>query len=107
MLNAKIAPNRRMVNINAHLEDMDRAGIDMEVLSLSMPHVYFDDLNIAVELAKITNDEIAEICAQHPKPVQRVCHVVPDLSGCVRRKPSPQLHCAAPGRRVTLCLGPY
>ncbi len=66
MLNAKIAPNRRMVDIHAHLEDMDRAGVDMEVLSLSMPHVYFDDLDTAVELAKITNNEIAEICAQHP-----------------------------------------
>ena len=66
MLTAKIAPNRRMTDINAHIDDMDQAGVDMEVLSLSMPHVYFDDKRVAVELAKITNDEIAAICAKYP-----------------------------------------
>ena len=66
LLTAKIAPNRRMVEIDAHLEDMDRAGVDAAVLSLSIPHVYFDDEHVAVELAKITNDALADTCAQHP-----------------------------------------
>ena len=67
LLTTKIAPDRRMVEIDAHLEDMDRAGVDVQALSLSIPQVYFDDERVAVELARITNDSLADICACHPK----------------------------------------
>ena len=66
MLTAKIVPNHRMTDLDAHLDDMDQAGVDMAALSLSMPHVYFDDEGVAVELAKITNDALADTCARHP-----------------------------------------
>jgi aminocarboxymuconate-semialdehyde decarboxylase len=66
LLTTKIAPDRRMVDVAAHLEDMDKAGVDVEALSLSIPHVYFDDEGVAVELAQTTNDSLADICARHP-----------------------------------------
>jgi predicted TIM-barrel fold metal-dependent hydrolase len=66
LLVTKIAPDRRMVEIEAHLEDMDRAGVDLQVLSPTIPHPYFDDQPLAVELAKVSNDALAEVCARYP-----------------------------------------
>jgi aminocarboxymuconate-semialdehyde decarboxylase len=66
LLSTKIAPDRRMVDIGAHVEDMDRSGVDVQALSLSVPQVYFDDERVAVELARVTNDALAEVCARHP-----------------------------------------
>lgn len=66
LISTKIAPERRMVDIEAHLEDMDRVGVEVHALSLSIPHPYFDDERVAVELAKVTNDSLAEICARYP-----------------------------------------
>lgn len=62
----RIVPNRRMVDISAHLDDMDRAGVEVQVLSLSIPHVYFDDERDSVEAARIVNDTLAELCARYP-----------------------------------------
>jgi aminocarboxymuconate-semialdehyde decarboxylase len=62
----RLVDNRRMVDINAHLEDMDRAGVEMQALSLSIPHVYFDGEQDAVEAARIVNDTLAELCARYP-----------------------------------------
>jgi aminocarboxymuconate-semialdehyde decarboxylase len=66
LLTTKIAPERRMVDIDSHIEDMDRAGVDMQVLSLSIPHAYFDDETVAVELARTANDALAEACTRDP-----------------------------------------
>ena len=65
-LTTRLTDNRKMVDINAHLEDMDKAGVEMEVLSLSIPHGYFDDEGDAVEGARIVNDTLADVCARHP-----------------------------------------
>jgi aminocarboxymuconate-semialdehyde decarboxylase len=56
----------RMVDISAHLEDMDRFGVDMQVLSLSIPHAYFDDETDAVAACRIVNDALAEVCTRYP-----------------------------------------
>jgi 5-carboxyvanillate decarboxylase len=47
---------------------MDEAGIDMQVLSLSSPGIEgMDDANDAVELAQISNNELAAIIQRHPE----------------------------------------
>jgi aminocarboxymuconate-semialdehyde decarboxylase len=48
------------------LADMDRAGIDVEVLSLSTPNVFFAEAAGQAEVARIVNDAYAELIAQHP-----------------------------------------
>jgi aminocarboxymuconate-semialdehyde decarboxylase len=48
------------------LADMDRVGIDVEVLSLSTPNVFFVEGERQAEVARIANDAYAELIAQHP-----------------------------------------
>src|ERR1044071_2737555 len=48
------------------LADMDRVGIDVEVLSLSTPNVFFAEAAGQAEVARIVNDAYAELIAQHP-----------------------------------------
>jgi predicted TIM-barrel fold metal-dependent hydrolase len=45
---------------------MDAVGIDMQVLTLSAPGVYFDDSGLSRALAQMTNDFIAEVARKHP-----------------------------------------
>jgi aminocarboxymuconate-semialdehyde decarboxylase len=49
------------------IEDMDRVGIDVEVLSLSTPNVYFAPPERQAEVARLVNDAYAELAARHPK----------------------------------------
>ncbi len=49
------------------LEEMDRVGIDVEVVSLSTPNVYFVLGEQQVEVAREANDAYAELIAKHPK----------------------------------------
>jgi len=48
------------------LADMDRVGIDVEVLSLSTPNVFFAEPAGQAEVARIVNDAYAELIARHP-----------------------------------------
>ena len=49
------------------LEDMDRVGIDIEVISVSTPNIFFADETRQPEVARILNDSYADLIAQHPK----------------------------------------
>jgi aminocarboxymuconate-semialdehyde decarboxylase len=49
------------------LEDMDRVGIDVEVLSVSTPNVYFAEGPEQADVARRVNDAYAELIAKHPK----------------------------------------
>lgn len=49
------------------LEAMDRVGIDVEVVSLSTPNVFFVEGEQQAELARMVNDAYAELIARHPK----------------------------------------
>lgn len=55
-----------MTDVRKRLEDMDRAGIDVEVVSLSTPNVFFADAQRQPKIARIVNDAYAELVAQHP-----------------------------------------
>ena len=55
-----------MTNVPQRLADMDRVGIDVEVVSLSTPNVFFTDAQNQPEIARIVNDAYAELIAQHP-----------------------------------------
>lgn len=55
-----------MNDIDQRLEDMDRAGFDMQILTLSAPSVDIFPVEIGENLARVVNDEIGEICQHHP-----------------------------------------
>src|SRR5216683_7067989 len=55
-----------MTDVGKRLEDMNRVGIDIEVVSLSTPNVFFTDAQHQPEIARIVNDSYAELIAAHP-----------------------------------------
>jgi aminocarboxymuconate-semialdehyde decarboxylase len=57
---------RPMTDVAQRIEDMDRVGIDLEVVSLSTPNVFFTDAKHQPEIAKMVNDAYAELIAKHP-----------------------------------------
>ena len=56
-----------MTDVSKRIEDMDRVGIDVEVVSLSTPNVFFTDGEHQPAVARMMNDSYAELIAQHPK----------------------------------------
>jgi aminocarboxymuconate-semialdehyde decarboxylase len=55
-----------MTDVSKRLEDMDRVGIDVEVISLSTPNVFFTDAADQPAVARMINDSYAELIATHP-----------------------------------------
>src|SRR6267378_4481020 len=55
-----------MTDVARRLADMDRVGIDVEVISLSTPNLFFADAQHQPEIARMVNDSYAELIAQHP-----------------------------------------
>src|SRR6476469_3612045 len=55
-----------MTDVSKRIEDMDRVGIDVEVVSLSTPNVFFTDAEHQPAIARIVNDEYAKLVTQHP-----------------------------------------
>lgn len=55
-----------MTDVAKRIEDMDRVGIDIEVVSLSTPNVFFTDASRQAEVATLVNDAFAELIAKHP-----------------------------------------
>lgn len=55
-----------MTDVAKRIEDMDRVGIDIEVVSLSTPNVYFTDEKHQPEVAAMVNDAYAELVSKHP-----------------------------------------
>ncbi len=55
-----------MSDINLRLKDMDEAGFDKQILTLSIPSVDIFPVEIGETLARVVNDEIAQISNDHP-----------------------------------------
>lgn len=55
-----------MTDVNQRLEDMDRVGIDVEVVSLSTPNVFFTDAEHQADVARMINDSYADLISRHP-----------------------------------------
>jgi len=51
----------------SRLREMDEAGIDIQVLSLSTPNVYFAADQDSLTLAQVTNDYLSSLCEEYPK----------------------------------------
>lgn len=55
-----------MSNPEMRINDMQNAGVDMQVLSLSVPSVDFFDPIAGYDFARLSNDAIVEVCRQFP-----------------------------------------
>lgn len=55
-----------MTEVDRRIEDMDRVGIDVEVVSLSTPNIFFADETRQPEVARALNNAYAELIARHP-----------------------------------------
>jgi aminocarboxymuconate-semialdehyde decarboxylase len=55
------------VSVEQRFADMDRIGIDIQVLTLTTPNVYFSTRKRNLFLAKMSNDFFAELCQKYPK----------------------------------------
>lgn len=49
------------------LEAMDRAGVEIELLSYTCPNCYWAPDAVAADLARAMNDHLAEVCARWPR----------------------------------------
>ncbi len=59
-----IVPGHR--DIEFRLEELDRAGIGAQVLSLTTPGAHVESRERGIRLAKVTNDDFAEIAGRFP-----------------------------------------
>lgn len=59
---------RQLLDVDAErLGEMDQAGVDMQVLSVTIPGVQMFEPGQASELAAATNDYLAAVIARHPR----------------------------------------
>jgi aminocarboxymuconate-semialdehyde decarboxylase len=57
----------RSTDMRARIRDMDKAGIDIQVISAHLTHFcYWASAQKGLEVAKIFNDRAAEVVAEHP-----------------------------------------
>ena len=56
-----------MTDVAKRIEDMDRVGIDVEVISLSTPNVFFASAEHQPGVARMINDAYADLISTHPK----------------------------------------
>jgi len=56
-----------MTDVAKRLEDMDRVGIDVEVVSLSTPNVFFAAAHDQPGVARMVNDAYADLTSRYPK----------------------------------------
>ena len=56
-----------LVEPEVRLDDMDRMGIDVQAISVAPPqYFYWAEAVVGIEAARVTNDRIAAIVAEHP-----------------------------------------
>jgi len=64
---------RRFTDLSARIAAMDEQGVDVHVLSLSLPMVEWADNRVGLRLSSAVNDSIAEAHAAHPRRIFGLC----------------------------------
>lgn len=59
--------DEKMYDLSIREKEMEKNGIDLQVLGLAMPGVDMFRKNVAVELARESNDELSEITQKNPR----------------------------------------
>ncbi len=63
----KAGNNPKMWAVEERIEEMDRAGVDIQALSTVIPNAYFEDGELSLRLAQTINDALADLCRRYPK----------------------------------------
>ena len=72
-------------NIGKHIEDMDKAGVDLSILSVTTPGVWFKDGPRGRRLSRMTNDFAAEMRQKHPTRISQFAAIpLPDSEGSLK-----------------------
>jgi aminocarboxymuconate-semialdehyde decarboxylase len=82
----------QMENPEERISDMDQLGLDIQVLTLSTPNVYFSTRKRNLYLARLVNDYFADLCQKYPKhfiafasvPLGHPDDAIPELHRCVK-----------------------
>jgi aminocarboxymuconate-semialdehyde decarboxylase len=71
-------------DLENHFRNMDLAGVDMQVLSLSSQLPYFANESEAVELARLGNDIYARVVREYPKKLAAfACTPLPHIAASI------------------------
>ena len=71
--------------IGKHIEDMDKAGVEWSMLSVTTPGVWFKDVERGRRLSRITNDYAAEMAQRYPTRIGQFAAIpLPDTDGSLR-----------------------
>jgi len=68
-----------MTDAALRIEEMDRVGVGVQVLSLSVPNVYFAEEGREPEIARRTNDAYAELIARNPRRFKALASIPMDV----------------------------
>ncbi|MDI7260817.1 MAG: amidohydrolase family protein [Thermodesulfobacteriota bacterium] len=71
-------------DVRKRIEDLDKAGIDKQVLSVSMPGVDFLNGAESAVLSRKINEEVAGMCSQHPRLIGLACIGLKEQNSAVR-----------------------
>lgn len=77
---------RELTDLDHRLAEMDRAGVDMHLLSITGPGVQAFDADRGTELAMIANDTLAAAIARHPTRYAGLAAVAPQDPGRAARE---------------------
>ncbi|MCW2351094.1 MULTISPECIES: amidohydrolase family protein [unclassified Sphingobium] len=72
---------RRLRDVTERLAEMDRLGVDMQILSLTSPGVQMFRADQAVAMAELANDRLAEVVRAHPKRFAGLASFAPQDPG--------------------------
>ena len=71
--------------VTSQIEDMDRSGTALSVISISVPDLDFRDVGAARKFSRLANEFSAKLCADHPGRFGQFAYVpFPDVDGTLK-----------------------
>jgi aminocarboxymuconate-semialdehyde decarboxylase len=62
-----------MFDYEARIRAMDAAGVDLAIVTLTSPNVYFGSGKVSLEAARLVNDDMAEQQRRYPERLRFMC----------------------------------
>ena len=79
-----VTMTREMTGLDARIAEMDAHGVDLQILSVTIPNVYVGPPARRHDLARLANDGLAEAVRRHPRRLAALASVpLPDTEAAV------------------------